>query len=344
MIRPYILAETNWKNVKESNYDLAILPWGATEAHNFHLPYATDNIEADNIAAESAKIAWNKGAKVIVLPTIPFGVNTGQADIKLDMNLNPSTQSAILSDIIEVLQRADIFKLLILNSHGGNDFKSIIRELGLKFPKMFLSTCNWFQALDKKEFFEHQGDHADEMETSLLLHLSPQLVLPLAEAGEGNEKKHKIKEFSEGWAWSERKWSQISEDTGTGNPKFSTNEKGQFLIRFAIILIIVFNLPMLLGFTFYFVVWHSVISLNNIVLYLRNHNRFSINLIARQILLYSVLAIIGIGLFGLTGFMFMSSNAVSGYIFLGLAVLTAPHMQIMHDMYNSIRVHQHALS
>ncbi len=124
----------------------------------------------------------------------------------------------------------------------------------------------------------------------------------------------------------------------------STNEKGQFLIRFAIILIIVFNLPMLLGFTFYFVVWHSVISLNNIVLYLRNHNRFSINLIARQILLYSVLAIIGIGLFGLTGFMFMSSNAVSGYIFLGLAVLTAPHMQIMHDMYNSIRVHQHALT
>ena len=187
MIRPYILAETNWKNVKESNYDLAILPWGATEAHNFHLPYATDIIEADNIAAESAKIAWNKGAKVIVLPTIPFGVNTGQADIKLDMNLNPSTQSAILSDIIEVLQRAEIFK----------------------------------------EFFEHQGDHADEMETSLLLHLSPQLVLPLAEAGDGNEKKHKLKEFSEGWAWSERKWSQISEDTGTGNPKFSTKEKGE---------------------------------------------------------------------------------------------------------------------
>ena len=81
--------------------------------------------------------------------------------------------------------------------------------------------------VDKKEFFEHQGDHADEMETSLLLHLSPQLVLPLAEAGEGNEKKHKLKEFSEGWAWSERKWSQISEDTGTGNPKFSTKEKGE---------------------------------------------------------------------------------------------------------------------
>ena len=117
------------------------------------------------------------------------------------------------------------------------------------------------------------------------------------------------------------------------------NEKGQFLIHFAVILFILFNLPMLLGFTFYFVVWHSVISLNNIVLYLRNNNTYPLNVIFRQILLYSALAITGIGLFGLTGFMFISSNAVAGYIFLGLAVLTA-HMQIMHDMYNSIRVHK----
>jgi creatinine amidohydrolase len=102
----------------------------------------------------------------------------------------------------------------------------MIRELGLKYPKMFLSTCNWFQALPKKDYFEHGGDHADELETSLMLHLAPHLVLPLEEAGDGREKKHKINEFSEGWAWSERKWSQISVDTGTGNPKASTPEKG----------------------------------------------------------------------------------------------------------------------
>ena len=128
------------------------------------------------------------------------------------------------------------------------------------------------------------------------------------------------------------------------NGNTGINEKGQFLIRFAIILFILFNLPMLLGFTFYFVVWHSVISLNNIFLYLRNNNTYSLNIISKQILLYSVLAITGIGMFGLTGFMFISSNAVAGYIFLGLAVLTAPHMQIMHDMYNNIRHHKSALA
>ena len=225
-MRPYILAENNWKAIKDRDINLAILPWGATEAHNYHLPYGTDVIEADYIAAGAAKIAYEKGAKLIVLPTIPFGVNTGQADIKLDINLNPSTQLAILGDIIEVLNRQGIYKLLILNSHGGNDFKTMLRELGLRFPNMLLSTCNWFQALPKADFFEGGGDHADEMETSLILHLAPHLVLPLQEAGDGHEKSHKIKAFSEGWVWTERKWSKISADTGTGDPKAATAEKG----------------------------------------------------------------------------------------------------------------------
>jgi creatinine amidohydrolase len=226
-MRPYILAENNWKNIKDSHFDLAILPWGATEAHNYHLPYGTDIIEADHIAAASAKIAWEQGAKVIVLPTIPFGVNTGQADITLDINLNPSTQLAIVSDIVEVLNRQGIYKLLLLNSHGGNDFKPILRELGLKYPAMFLSTCSWFQALDKKLYFSNLGDHADEMETSLILHLAPHLVLPLHEAGNGKEKKNKIPAFREGWVWAERKWSQVTDDTGIGNPALSTAEKGE---------------------------------------------------------------------------------------------------------------------
>jgi beta-carotene 15,15'-dioxygenase len=101
---------------------------------------------------------------------------------------------------------------------------------------------------------------------------------------------------------------------------------------------------MLLGFTFYFVVWHSVLSLRNIISYLRNNKNLSGNGITRQIILYSSLAIGGIALFGLTGFMFISSNAIMGYLFLGLAVLTAPHMQIMHDMYHRIRINSSRLN
>lgn len=163
----------------------------------------------------------------MVLPTIPFGVNTGQTDILLDINLHPSTQLVILNDILEVLDRQGIRKFLILNSHGGNDFKTMLRELGVRFPNMFLSSVNWFQALDKSLYFENKGDHADEMETSLILHFRPDLVLPKDSWGKGMERKNKIKAFSEGWAWTERKWSQISTDTGVGNPEKATAEKGK---------------------------------------------------------------------------------------------------------------------
>lgn len=226
-MKSYLLKETNWKNLQSHRFELAVLPWGATEAHNYHMPYGTDVIEADEIAAEGGRKAWEKGANVVVMPTIPFGVNTGQSDIYLDINLNPSTQLLILQDIIEVLNRQGLKKLLILNSHGGNDFKTMLRELGLKFPEMMLFTCNWFQALDKTKFFEESGDHADEMETSLIMYLNPELVLPLEEAGDGSEKKSTIKGIQEKWAWSERKWSQVTEDTGIGNPKKASQEKGR---------------------------------------------------------------------------------------------------------------------
>lgn len=226
-MRPYILAETNWKYVKDSSFEVAILPWGACEAHNYHLPYATDIIESEHIAAEAARLAWEQGAKIIVLPTVPFGVNTGQFDVKLDMNMNPSTQLLVLNDLVEVLNRQGIHKLIILNSHGGNDFKPMIRELGLRFPAMFITTCNWFQALDQNQFFESKDDHAGEMETSLILYLRPDLVLPLSEAGDGSSKKFRFTAIREGWAWAERKWTQVTASTGVGDPRKATREKGE---------------------------------------------------------------------------------------------------------------------
>jgi creatinine amidohydrolase len=226
-MNPFILAETNWKTLRDQDIDLAILPWGATEAHNYHLPFATDNIMVERIAIESAQSAWNKGAKVLVLPTIPFGVNTGQMDIKLNINLNPSTQYSILNDVVDVLNRHEIYKFLILNGHGGNDFKQIIRELGLKYPKMFICGCNWYQSFDNSDFFENSGGHADEMETSIMLYIAPEIVLPLNKAGNGKSKKFKIKAFNENWAWAERKWSKVTSDTGIGNPSNATPEKGE---------------------------------------------------------------------------------------------------------------------
>lgn len=227
MSRPYILSETHFKTVQKTIYEVVVLPWGATEAHNFHLPYGTDNIQSDYIVAESARIAWENGAKVIVLPTIPFGVNTGQLHIPLDINMNPSTQLAVLKDIADSLTRQGFKKLLILNGHGGNDFKGIIRELQPLFPGLFVCVLNWYQLIDLYEIFEEPGDHGGEMETSNMMVIAPDIVLPLQEAGSGKENKFSIQGLKERWVWAPRDFSKATQDNGIGNPEKASFEKGE---------------------------------------------------------------------------------------------------------------------
>jgi creatinine amidohydrolase len=223
--RPYILAETTWNTVRETAYDVAILPWGATEAHNYHLPYATDTIQCDHIAAEAARLAWDAGARVMVLPTVPFGVQTGQLDIPFCLNLDPSTQTLILGDIARSLEGQGIRKLVILNGHGGNDFRAMIRELQ---PQLDILLCmtSWYQVVDPSDYFEDLGDHAGEMETSIMLHVAAPLVRPLSEAGDGAERRFRIAAFREGWAWAPRQWTQVSADTGIGDPRAASPDKG----------------------------------------------------------------------------------------------------------------------
>jgi len=223
---PYVLSNTTWKTVRGTDYEVAVLPWGATEAHNFHLPYGTDNYESAHVAAESAKKAWDAGARVVVLPTIPFGVNTGQLDIKLCINMNPSTQAAVLGDVARSLEAQGIPKLVILNGHGGNDFRQMIRELQPTCG-VFVCTVNWWNCVDPKPYFDEPGDHAGELETSLMMHLAPNLVLPLDEAGDGKAKKFRVAGLREGWAWAPREWTNVTEDTGVGNPAAATAEKGK---------------------------------------------------------------------------------------------------------------------
>ncbi|AVR47561.1 amidase [Christiangramia fulva] len=226
-MRSFSLQETNFKSVREMKFDMALLPWGATEAHNYHLPYGTDNFLAEEVAIKAAEKAWDNNIHSIVLPTMSYGVNTGQMKVPLCMNMNPSTQLAFLSDIIQVLKKDGIDKLVIINAHGGNNFKQIIRELSMMHPEVFTCAINWWQIEKATEYFSEPGDHAGELETAAMMYLKPDLVLPLNQAGLGKEKKSKLRGIREGWVVSQREWSKVTEDTGVGNPRKATEENGK---------------------------------------------------------------------------------------------------------------------
>jgi len=223
--RPYVLAEATLPMVRRAHYEVAVLPWGATEAHNYHLPYGTDNLEAEAVAIEGARLAWQRDARVVVLPTLPFGVNSQQLDIPLVINMNPSTQARVLADVVDSLRRHEVRKLVVLNFHGGNHFRQMIRELQAQ-TKLFLCELNGYQVVPREDHFEQPGDHADELETSLLLHLTPELVRPLSEAGSGKAKQFRLTALREKWAWAPRQWTQVTADTGVGDPAAASAEKG----------------------------------------------------------------------------------------------------------------------
>jgi creatinine amidohydrolase len=228
--RPFILREATWGEIRNTRFEVAVLPWGATEAHNYHLPYGTDSIECDELAARAVEAAWIRGARVVLLPTIPLGVQTGQLDIPLCLNLNPSTQAAILRDLVASLEPHGIRKVVVFNGHGGNDFRQLIRELQ-PATRMVLCQLNWYTVLDARRYFDEPGDHGGELETSVMMYVAPDLVRPLGEAGTGAARQPRVRGLREGWAWTPRRWTQVTHDTGVGNPARATSEKGERYVQ-----------------------------------------------------------------------------------------------------------------
>jgi creatinine amidohydrolase len=162
---------------------------------------------------------------VVVLPTVPFGVNTGQLDIPLCINMNPSTQLAVLRDVVHALESASVRKLVILNGHGANNFRQMIRELQPE-TDLFLCAVDWYKVVDPRPYFDDVGDHAGEIETSVMQQIAPEVVLPLSDAGTGRERASRIAAIREGWAWAPRQWTRVTDDTGIGNPAAATPAKG----------------------------------------------------------------------------------------------------------------------
>jgi creatinine amidohydrolase len=223
--RPWILSEVTLGVARDIEYEVAVLPWGAAEPHNLHLPFGTDTIQAESVAAEAASRAWARGARILVLPAIPMGANAQQLSTPPTLDLSPSTQAHILADVVASLEHHGIGRLLILNGHGGNDFKAMVRELQAR-TDVFLCVSNWWTVADAETVFVDPGDHAGELETSVMMHLRPELVAPLDRAGSGRARVFRIEGLRSGVAWAPRDWASVTEDTGVGDPAPATAEKG----------------------------------------------------------------------------------------------------------------------
>lgn len=215
-------------NVKDGKYDLVLLPWGSTEPHNLHLPYGTDCILSHAIAIDAARQA-NEQCQVncMVLPPVFMGSqNPGQRELMFCIHSRYETQKAILTDIVDSLHHQGLRKMVIINGHGGNVFKSMIRDLAVDYPDFLLFTTEWYTIVPPSGYFEEKDDHAGELETSVMLHYHPEWV-EMELAGTGESKPFALPSLNEKTAWTPRNWQRVTRDTGIGNPKKATAEKGK---------------------------------------------------------------------------------------------------------------------
>jgi creatinine amidohydrolase len=224
--QPYRLSELTLPQLRAKLPNVVVLPFAATEPHGRHLPYGTDIFETAAIADRACELAQEQGARVVALTTMPFGVQTSQQAYPLAMNLYPTTLNRILSDLTESLDNSGVEKAVILNGHGGNEFYTHLKELFGK-RKVFLVQVNWYSMCRElaEELFTPGGDHANDMETSLVLHLRPELV-NMVEAGPQPTAAFRLAGMRSGWVRAPRPWDIYTQDSGAGDPRAATAEKG----------------------------------------------------------------------------------------------------------------------
>jgi creatinine amidohydrolase len=231
-----ILAEQTHAFIRSQKWEVAVLPFGATEPHNLHMPYGTDNYQVDEIGKRACAKAYEAGAKVLLLPTMPFGVNTNHLKVPggVALSVRPTTLLAFLTDLVESLEAQGIRKLVLLNGHGGNELKPLTRELH-HHTKVFLCVCDWFRmATDEyPKIFAKPGEHADEVETSLGLAFFPELLTPEL-ADDGAARPTRFDAINRGWVSITRPWHLVSKNTGLGDPRPATAEKGQRLMEIVV--------------------------------------------------------------------------------------------------------------
>lgn len=155
-----------------------VFPFGTVEEHGSHLPLHTDSL----IIVEALK-AVGRERKFFLAPLIPYGVCTSTKDHPGTISVTPGTLRRIATDLVVEGYKKGLKYFLLVSGHGGSLHMSALKEsaehLVEMIPDLRIAVMNPYDSLWKElsELAETPNDsHAGELETSMVLHLSPELV------------------------------------------------------------------------------------------------------------------------------------------------------------------------
>ncbi len=221
---------------------IAVLPLGAHEGHGPHLPFETDTLIAEGVAARLAAVL-PPHLPVTILPTEPVGYSPEHLDV-------PGTRSLAYGEAIERwlriagdLHRFGVRKLVLLNAHGGNSplMTIVATEARIRFNMLVVATAwtrfgqpsGWIQPEDKAIDI-----HGGDIETSVMLALHPERVRMDKAERFGSRQAEFSARFAHlraygphafGW-----KMADLNPKGVAGNAAAATAEKGEALLAHAV--------------------------------------------------------------------------------------------------------------
>jgi creatinine amidohydrolase len=161
---------------------VAVLPLGAIEQHGPHLPVSTDYVTATEAAQAAVETAAAESVPVVLLPGLAYTKSDEHHAFPGTIWLSWDTLMRTLVDIGRSLQTSGISRLLFVNGHGGNSAlgqvacREIRRRFGLRTFFAHLSVPVDQGGTSSAAGELGMGIHGGHGETSLMLHLRPELV------------------------------------------------------------------------------------------------------------------------------------------------------------------------
>lgn len=239
------LLEMTWeeaeRKLKES--DIVILPVGSIEQHGPHLPLGTDSMITDEIAKKVGSKLLERGIKVVLAPPLFFGCSDEHIEYAGTISLKPETLIDVLYDICKSLVIHGAKKILIFCGHGGNFavLDIVSRKIGTDYGIFVFYTFPFSKKATESLISEEQlgGAHADELETSMMLAIHPDLVNIDKAVKEMPAKIVKIKKYiklgpvaepdiSFGWFRLKR---TLTQKGIIGDPTLASSKKGEKIIE-----------------------------------------------------------------------------------------------------------------
>ena len=183
MTTKYRYEEFTWPEIRTavSENRVAVLPVGTVEQHGPHLPLVTDVLTASEMSRRAVE---QISGEAVLMPSVFYSFNEHHMDFPGTIAVRGQTVIDYVTDIGLSLARHGFRKVLLVNGHGSNvPFLDIAARNITNESEAICAMVPWWNLIPRELLSELRESefpggmaHGCELETSVLLHLRPDLV------------------------------------------------------------------------------------------------------------------------------------------------------------------------